>query len=94
MVGPIQFDATWDQEVRGKKLLSVKMSGNCNIFIFPDLNAVNIGYKIAQCLDGYKAISPIVLGLNQSVNDLSRGASVDDIYYTVLITVFQTLIKK
>lgn len=94
VVGPIQFDAAWDQEVRVKKFSSVKITGSCNVFIFPDLNAANIGYKIAQRLGGYKAIGPIVLGLNQAVNDLSRGASVDDIYYTALITALQTLIKE
>ncbi|WP_342277042.1 phosphate acetyltransferase [Spiroplasma endosymbiont of Nebria brevicollis] len=94
VAGPIQFDAAWDQEVRAKKFPSVKIAGSCNAFIFPDLNAANIGYKIAQRLGGYKAIGPIVLGLNQPVNDLSRGASVDDIYYTALITAIQTLIKE
>lgn len=94
VAGPIQFDAAWDQEVRVKKFSSVKITGSCNVFIFPDLNAANIGYKIAQRLGGYKAIGPIVLGLNQAVNDLSRGASVDDIYYTALITALQTLIKE
>lgn len=94
VVGPIQFDAAWDQEVRDKKFPTVKIKGSCNSFIFPDLNAANIGYKIAQRLGGYKAIGPVVLGLNQPVNDLSRGASVDDIYYTALITAIQTLIKE
>lgn len=92
--GPIQFDAAWDQKVRAKKFSSVKITGSCNVFIFPDLNSANIGYKIAQRLGGYKAIGPIVLGLNQAVNDLSRGSSVDDIYYTALITALQTLIKE
>ncbi len=93
VAGPIQFDAAWDQEVRNKKFSSLTIKGQCNAFIFPTLDAANIGYKIAQRLGNYKAIGPIVLGLKQPVNDLSRGASIDDIYYTALITAIQTLIK-
>lgn len=93
VAGPIQFDAAWDQEVRNKKFPSLTIKGQCNVFIFPTLDAANIGYKIAQRLGDYKAIGPIVLGLKQPVNDLSRGASIDDIYYTALITAMQTLIK-
>ncbi|WP_425381627.1 phosphate acetyltransferase [Spiroplasma endosymbiont of Polydrusus pterygomalis] len=93
VAGPIQFDAAWDQEVRNKKFPSLTIKGQCNAFIFPTLDAANIGYKIAQRLGDYQAIGPIVLGLKQPVNDLSRGASIDDIYYTALITAMQTLIK-
>ncbi|WP_338979779.1 phosphate acetyltransferase [Spiroplasma endosymbiont of Lasioglossum malachurum] len=93
VVGPIQFDAAWDQEVRNKKFPELTIKNHCNAFIFPTLDAANIGYKIAQRLGDYKAIGPIVLGLNQPVNDLSRGATIDDIYYTALITAIQTLIK-
>lgn len=93
VAGPIQFDAAWDQEVRNKKFPTLTINGQCNTFIFPTLDAANIGYKIAQRLGNYKAIGPIVLGLKQPVNDLSRGASIDDIYYTALITAIQTLIK-
>lgn len=93
VAGPIQFDAAWDQEVRNKKFPALTIKGQCNAFIFPTLDAANIGYKIAQRLGDYKAIGPVVLGLNQPVNDLSRGASIDDIYYTALITAIQTLIK-
>lgn len=93
VAGPIQFDAAWDEEVRNKKFPELKIKGHSNIFIFPTLDAANIGYKIAQRLGDYKAIGPIVLGLKQPVNDLSRGATIDDIYYTVLITAMQTLIK-
>lgn len=93
IAGPIQFDAAWDQEVRNKKFPTLTIKDKCNTFIFPTLDAANIGYKIAQRLGDYKAIGPIVLGLNQPVNDLSRGASIDDIYYTALITAIQTLIK-
>lgn len=93
VAGPIQFDAAWDEEVRNKKFPELTIKNHCNAFIFPTLDAANIGYKIAQRLGDYKAIGPIVLGLKQPVNDLSRGASIDDIYYTALITAIQTLIK-
>lgn len=94
IAGEIQFDAAFDQEVRKKKFPELKFDGPCNIYIFPDLEAANIGYKIAQRLGGYKAIGPIVLGLNKPVNDLSRGATVDDIYFTALITCAQSLLNK
>lgn len=93
IAGPIQFDAAWDPTIRAKKFPNLLMTGNCNVFIFPNLDAANIGYKIAQRLGGYNAIGPILLGLKKPVNDLSRGANADDIYYTTLITAIQTIIK-
>jgi len=77
--------------VREKKFSSLNVKGSCNIFIFPNLDSGNIGYKIAQRLGGFKAIGPIILGLKKPVNDLSRGATIDDIYHTVLITCAQKL---
>lgn len=93
VAGEIQFDAAFDEATRKKKFPGLNFAGPCNVFIFPDLNASNIGYKVAQRLGGYQAIGPIVLGLNQPVNDLSRGASVDDIFFTALVTCVQTAMK-
>lgn len=94
IIGEIQFDAAFNQEVRAKKFPDLKnIKGSCNIFVFPSLESGNIGYKIAQRLGGFKAIGPVVLGLKKPVNDLSRGASVDDIYKTALITCVQLFLK-
>lgn len=93
IAGEIQFDAAFDSAVRSKKFPDLTFSGPCNVYIFPDLNAANIGYKIAQRLGDYKAIGPIVLGLNKPVNDLSRGASVEDIFFTALITCVSTFLN-
>lgn len=89
IIGEIQFDAAIDETVRRKKFAGLDVSGPCNIFIFPDLTSGNIGYKIAQRLGKFKAIGPIILGLKKPVNDLSRGATIDDIYNTALITCAQ-----
>lgn len=91
IAGEIQFDAAFDESVRQKKFPDLKMKGACNIFIFPDLEAGNIGYKIAQRMGSFKAIGPIILGLKKPVNDLSRGATIDDIYNTALITCAQRI---
>lgn len=93
IAGEIQFDAAFDETVRQKKFPSLDMKGACNIFIFPDLEAGNIGYKIAQRMGKFKAIGPIILGLKKPVNDLSRGATIDDIYDTALITCAQKILK-
>lgn len=94
IAGEIQFDAAFDETVRKKKFSDLGIKGACNIFIFPDLESGNIGYKIAQRLGKFKAIGPIILGLKKPVNDLSRGATVDDIYDTALITCAQRFLKK
>lgn len=84
--GPLQFDAAIIESVGKKKCPGSSIAGRANIFIFPDLNAGNIGYKIAERLGGAAAIGPITVGLNGSVNDLSRGCSVDDVFYVGAIT--------
>ena len=83
--GPIQFDAAFSKTVQEKKIIDCPLKGPANIYIFPDLNSGNIGYKIAQRIGGYEAIGPIILGLNKPVMDLSRGANIDDIYKTCLL---------
>ncbi|ATZ16230.1 phosphate acetyltransferase [Entomoplasma freundtii] len=88
--GEIQFDAAFDKNIRLKKAPETKITKNHpDIFVFPDLQSGNIGYKIAQRLANFKAAGPFILGLNKPVNDLSRGAELADIYETALITAFQ-----
>lgn len=89
--GEMQFDAAVVPSVGEKKFPGSKVAGQANVFIFPDLNSGNIGYKIAQRLGGYEAIGPILAGINAPVNDLSRGCSSEDIYKTVILTANQAL---
>ena len=87
--GPLQFDAAVVESVAAKKAPGSKVAGQANTFIFPDLNAGNITYKAVQRTSGALAIGPVLQGLNAPVNDLSRGATVDDIINTVVITAIQ-----
>ncbi len=84
--GELQFDAAVSPEVARTKCPGLPVAGQANTFIFPDINAGNIGYKIAQRLGGYDAFGPILLGLNAPVNDLSRGCSAEEVYYMAVIT--------
>jgi len=90
--GELQFDAALVEGVGKLKAPNSPVAGQANVFVFPDLNSGNIGYKIAQRLGGYEAIGPILAGLNKPVNDLSRGCSADDVYSTAIITANQSLI--
>ncbi len=89
--GELQFDAAFVPEVGKLKAPNSKVAGNANVFVFPSLEAGNIGYKIAQRLGGYEAIGPLLLGLNAPINDLSRGCNVDEIYKLSIITAVQSL---
>lgn len=92
--GPLQFDAAVDPGVAAKKMPESDVAGKANVFIFPDLNSGNIGYKTAQRTGGALAVGPILQGLNKPVNDLSRGATVPDIVNTVAVTAIQAGGKK
>ncbi|MCC7431262.1 phosphate acetyltransferase [bacterium] len=83
--GELQFDAAFVNEVGKKKAPESKVAGNVNVFIFPDLDSGNIGYKIAQRMGKAEAIGPIVQGLSKPAFDLSRGCSVEDIVNAVAI---------
>ncbi|MCP4337283.1 MAG: phosphate acetyltransferase [Mycoplasma sp.] len=87
--GEIQFDAAYVDSVRKQKAKDNTWEKSANAFVFPDLNSGNIGYKIAQRLGGYEAIGPILLGVAKPVNDLSRGASIEDIVNVAYITAAQ-----
>ena len=87
--GPIQYDAAIDPTVAAKKAPDSLVAGRANVFIFPDLSSGNIGYKAVQRSSGVIAIGPVLQGLNKPVNDLSRGALVEDIINTVAITAVQ-----
>ena len=89
--GEFQFDAAIVPKVAAKKAPDAKIKGDANVFIFPSLEAGNIGYKITQRLGGYEAIGPVLQGLNSPVNDLSRGCSTEDVYNLSIITAAQTL---
>ena len=87
--GPIQFDAAVDPAVGRKKMPGSEVAGQATVFIFPDLNTGNNTYKAVQRSAGAIAIGPVLQGLNKPVNDLSRGALVDDIVNTIAITAIQ-----
>ena len=87
--GPIQFDAAVDADVARTKLPDSAVAGKATVFIFPDLNTGNNTYKAVQRSANAVAIGPVLQGLNKAVNDLSRGALVDDIVNTVAITAIQ-----
>jgi phosphate acetyltransferase len=86
VVGSIQFDAAWSPTVAAAKAKGNEVAGHVNVFVFPSLAAGNIAYKAVQRTSGAIAIGPVLQGLNKPVNDLSRGALVEDIINTVALT--------
>ena len=87
--GEFQFDAAVAPEVGKLKAPDSKVAGHANVFIFPNINAGNIGYKIAQRFGGYMALGPICQGFAKPINDLSRGCNSDDVKAVVAITALQ-----
>ncbi len=87
--GPLQYDAAIDPDVARLKQPGSPVAGSATVFIFPDLDAGNIAYKAVQRSAGAIAVGPVLQGLNKPVNDLSRGCSVDDLFYTAAITAIQ-----
>ncbi|MDN6070573.1 MAG: phosphate acetyltransferase [Lactococcus plantarum] len=89
--GEMQFDAAFVPEVGRLKFPDSQVAGNATVFVFPDLQSGNIGYKIAQRLGNFEAIGPILQGLNKPVSDLSRGSNEEDVYKLSIITAAQAL---
>ena len=94
MDGEMQFDAAIVPATGRQKNPNGAVQGDANVFIFPDLNAGNIGYKIAQRIGGADAIGPNLQGLAKAMNDLSRGCSAEDIVGTICVTLLQAQAKK
>lgn len=86
VIGEVQFDAAVSPRVARVKCPGSDIAGHVNTFIFPDINAGNIGYKIAQRLGSFEAYGPILLGLNAPINDLSRGCNASEVYSMAIIT--------
>ena len=84
--GELQFDAAFSPTVAKTKAPGSFVAGHANTFIFPNIDAGNIGYKIAQRLGGFEAFGPILQGLNAPINDLSRGCNADEVYKMSIIT--------
>ena len=84
--GEFQFDSAVSPRVARQKCPDSPVAGYANTFIFPDINAGNIGYKIAQRMGNFEAYGPILLGLNAQINDLSRGCNAIEVYSMAIIT--------
>ncbi|OQQ75759.1 phosphate acetyltransferase [Ligilactobacillus salivarius] len=89
--GELQFDVAFVPVVAKQKAPESEVAGHANVFVFPELQSGNIGYKIAQRLGGFEAIGPVLQGLNKPVSDLSRGSVEEDVYKVAIITAAQAL---
>ncbi|QVL57586.1 MAG: phosphate acetyltransferase [Simkaniaceae bacterium] len=88
--GPLQYDAAFSPDVAAKKAPDSPIAGKATVYVFPDLNTANTTYKAVQRSADVLSIGPMLQGLKKPVNDLSRGALIDDIVYTIAITAIQS----
>ena len=89
--GELQFDAAFVESVAAAKAPESEVAGHANVFVFPELQSGNIGYKIAQRLGWFEAIGPVLQGLAKPISDLSRGANEEDVYKVAIITAAQAM---
>jgi phosphate acetyltransferase len=87
--GELQFDAAFVPAITQAKARDSQTGGEANVYVFPNIEAGNIGYKIAQRIGSALAIGPILQGLAKPANDLSRGCSAEDVYYLIAVTSIQ-----
>lgn len=92
--GELQFDAAFVDTVAEQKVPESDVAGKATVFVFPELQSGNIGYKIAQRFGAFEAVGPILQGLNKPVSDLSRGCVEEDVYKTAIITANQALLNE
>lgn len=90
--GELQFDAAFVETVAKQKAPDSSVAGKATVFVFPEIQSGNIGYKIAQRFGAFEAVGPILQGLNKPISDLSRGCVEEDVYKTAIITANQTLL--